>query len=104
MSVRGKLPGIVGIIGVHGLNDFRRLSSKIFLIHSALLIDNEGHHAGLPILRGPGNQSESQNHVLVHDELMLSAGRMSSLPRQNLKKIAMKWMWRVGCITALFFT
>lgn len=56
--------------------------------HETGMIDDECHHAGIPIFRGPGDQAETADQIAVDEVINRSAGCVRTLCRENFVVIA----------------
>ena len=83
--------------------DARRVRAEIFLIDDAVLIDDEGHDAGIAIGGRIGDQRKAARHMAIDDIILSAAGRVLSLLGQNVEIVAVigprLWMRRTGPIT-----
>jgi len=72
-------PGTVWIKLGHCGCSFRRGLPQIFLQQHAILIDDEGHHSRIPVLRRISNESESADHFFTDHVALRSAGCVTTL-------------------------
>src|SRR6185436_19085500 len=72
-------PRRVGIVCRHRFGDLRRILPEVLLINAALLVDDEGHHAGLAVFGGPGHQREATDHVSIDYVIIFAARRVIAL-------------------------
>src|SRR5262245_59107624 len=77
--VCGHAPRWIGIVLAHLLDDLGRLLSQVLLIHAALLIDDESHHAGVAVFRRPRDEPETANHVSINHVIVLPTRRRFAL-------------------------
>src|SRR5271157_3391693 len=61
------LPGLVGVVGLHLFGQVGGLRPQVFLVYGTVLIDDEGHHSGVAVLRRIGNEGEAASHFPIHD-------------------------------------
>src|SRR5436190_1585631 len=87
----GNAPGAVGIVFLHRSGNLVSLRSKIFLVHASLLVYDKCHHPGHVVLRRPGYQRETANHIAIDDVIVCPTGGVFTLSRKNAEIIAMKW-------------
>src|SRR5436190_10772345 len=83
------LPGFVGI----ELRDLLRCrlgrGPEILLIHDAVVVHDERHHARIAVGRGPRNQPEAADHLSLRDVLVCAAFGVRPLPLQDAVLVAM---------------
>src|SRR5271157_5029617 len=61
------LPGLVGVVGLLLFGQVGGLRPQVFLVYGTVLIDDEGHHSGVAVLRGIGHEGEAASHFPIHD-------------------------------------
>src|SRR5579871_308067 len=89
------LPGFIGIIELHVLEDCKRLGAQVFLKDDSGLVDDEGLDARDPILcRGRG-ESETANHCAFHDKVHFAHRRGWPLSFQDFEEVSMVWLTSV---------
>lgn len=55
------------------------IGTQVLLISLTILIDDKGHHSGVPIAGRIGNQRESSGHLAIDDIASSAARRIGSL-------------------------
>ena len=60
------------------------LLAEILLIHYSILVNDEGHHAGRPVFRRIGHESETLGHFAVYDVTFRAAWAIFPLTRQDV--------------------
>src|SRR5215467_13552218 len=80
---RDFLPARVRVEELHLLRQRRRVRAEVLLIDDAVVVHDEGHHAGGAVLRGEGDHAEAADHVPVGHVVRGAAGRIRPLPGQN---------------------
>src|SRR3989442_3061741 len=80
-------PGAIRVELLHSLGEGARLRSEILLVDDAIVIDEEGHHAGGAVLRGEGHQRKPPDHAAAHDVIVLAAGGIGALSGENAVEI-----------------
>src|SRR5262245_55278439 len=63
VRVRDAPPRAIRIEGRHAGRDGGRARSEILLVDHALVIDDEGHHAGIAVLCRIGDERETADHL-----------------------------------------
>jgi hypothetical protein len=77
-------PAVVGVVLFHGRGRFRRLRTKIFLIHNAGLVHDESHDAGIAVFSRVGHKCEAANELAVNHVIATRATfRRGSLFGEN---------------------
>src|SRR3954447_3691854 len=89
-SLSGGGPVGVGIVGVHVGDDGLGIGAKIPLIGFALLVDDEGHDAGVAVFRGPGDEGKAANHVAIDDVAIRPAGSVRALLGEDLEQVSVE--------------
>jgi hypothetical protein len=79
---------MVGIERAHALPNGTR--AEILLVDGSVVIDKEGHYAGVAVFSGIGNEREAADHVAAHNVVDGAAGRARPLRGKNLIIIAVK--------------
>src|SRR4051795_7563447 len=87
-SVGGRLPGRTGVVGGGGAGALGGLGAEVGLEHRAVRADQERHHAGVAVGRGPGEQREAGHHVAVDHVAVGAARRVRPLPGQDAEVVA----------------
>ena len=82
------LPCTVGIKRRHRFSEFRSIRPEIFLEHRTVMIDDEGHHTGIAVLRGISDEREAADHFAAHDVIDCATGRGRPLLGQDLVVVA----------------
>src|SRR4029453_13945425 len=59
VGLRDSLPRRIGVVACHRLGDALGLDSQIPLIDDAIAIDDERHHTGDVVLRGPWDERKA---------------------------------------------
>ena len=54
----------------------------------AVLVDDEGHHAGIAVVGRVGDEAEAADHLAAHDVVIGATGSRRSLARQDLVAVA----------------
>src|SRR5690349_20444871 len=73
-------PARIRVVLGHLRDDGVGLVAEVLLVDDALLVDDEGHHAGHRPLRRPGDEREAGYHVAIDDVLVVTAWRVRALP------------------------
>src|ERR1700761_2751743 len=87
------LPVVARVIVRHGQSQRARRLAEIFLIDGAVLADEEGHDARIPVFRGIGQNGKTARHVSVHDVIHRAAFRLISLAGEYAVVIAIEGLW-----------
>src|SRR5215470_10358333 len=85
---RDFLPARVRVEELHLLRQRRRVGAEVLLIDDAVVVHDEGHHAGGAVLRGEGDHAEAADHVPVGHIVRGAAGRIRPLPGQDTVVVA----------------
>src|SRR5215471_17319253 len=80
---RDFLPARVRVEELHLLRQRRRVGPKVLLIDDAVVVHDEGHHAGGAVLRGEGDHAEAPDHVPVGHVVRGAAWRIRPLAGQD---------------------
>jgi hypothetical protein len=94
--VFGLRPGVVGVEGADRVGDGFGFWAEVFLIDLALLVDKEGHDAGIAPFGGPGDEGEAGDHVAVDDVVVFAAGGVLALAREDFEVVTVERCGRVG--------
>src|SRR5262245_6751952 len=62
--------------------------TEILFVDVTVIVDDEGHDAGVAILGGKGDEAEAANHVAAHDVVHRAAGRVRTLAGQDPEVVA----------------
>src|ERR1019366_9983530 len=60
-------PARIEVVFLHGLSENSGVPAKVFAIHHSILAHDECHHAGRPVFRRIGHESETLGHFAVYD-------------------------------------
>src|SRR5215468_3786383 len=85
---RDFLPARVRVEELHLLRQRRRVGAEVLLIDDAVVVHDEGHHAGGAVLRGEGDHAEAADHVPVGHVVRGAAGRIRPLTGQDTVVVA----------------
>src|SRR4029453_6388107 len=81
-------PGMVRIERSHARTDPLGPWTEILFVDVAVIVDDEGHDAGVAILGGKGDEAEATNHVAAHDVVHRAARRILALAGQDPEVVA----------------
>src|SRR5271157_1090124 len=84
------LPGLVGVVGLHLFGEVGGLRPQVFLVYGTVLIDDEGHHSGVAVLRRVGNEGEAASHFPIHDVALGAAFCVSALRGKHTVVVAVE--------------
>ena len=88
LSRLARLPAAVRVVRYDLTCDACRVTAEIFLIDNAVLVDDEGHDAGIAIGGRIGDHREAARHTIVEDVIPGAAGRIRPLLGQNPEIVA----------------
>src|SRR5215467_12671846 len=74
----------------HCVGDFSGVLPQIFLISNSVLINDEGHDAGIAVYGRIGNKGKSPEHLPIREVIFCAALRMPTLPVQDAEIVAVK--------------
>src|SRR5271169_5559397 len=86
----GRSPGLVGIVFGYGATKLFRVLPKVFLVHHTVLVDDEGHDAGIAILGGIGHEGEAADQFTVHQVVARAAFGRGSLCGEHAVIVAVE--------------
>ena len=69
---------------------FRCGLAQILLQQQAILVDKECHHPGIAVFSWIGDEGESTSHLPIDNVVLRAAWRVTTLPRQHVKVIAVE--------------
>src|SRR5262245_21481905 len=95
------LPGLVGVEHFHGAGDGGGVRAQVLLVDDALVIDDEGHHAGHAVLRGERDEREAPDHTAVSSIVVRAVARAWALAGEDAIEIAVVRHRRVTSPVAL---
>src|SRR5271157_1625807 len=84
------LPGLVGVVGLHLFGQVGGLRSQVFLVHGPVRADDEGHHSGVAVLRGIGNEGEAASHLPIDDVALGATFCVSALRGKHTVVVAVE--------------
>ena len=80
---------VVRVEGVNALDRLLRVLAEVLLVDDPLLVDQEGHHARVAVLRRPGEHREAARHPALRVDVVLrAAGRVLALRGQQAEEVA----------------
>src|SRR4029077_1870370 len=83
-SLFDRRPRLVWIKFGHRLSNGRSFCPKIFLIDNAVMVYDESHDSGRPVLRRISNHSETAHHFASHEIIVSAAWSVFALPGEQL--------------------
>src|SRR5262249_27257804 len=84
-------PGMIGIEGGHLRGDAGCAIAKVPFVDVAIIVDDEGHDAGVAVFRRIGDGGKATDHVAVDDVIHGPTWRGRALAQQDLEAIAVEW-------------
>src|SRR5256886_4289807 len=87
----GLRPAGVRVERLHGQAEGARVRPEVLLVHDAVVVDDETHHAGDAVLRGEGDQCEARDHVTTRDVVVFAVRRSGPLGGQDPVEIPVEW-------------
>jgi hypothetical protein len=75
------LPTGIGVVFLHSFGENISLLAEVLLIHYSILVNDECHHAGRPVFRRIGQESETLRHFAVYDVTFRAAWAIFPLTR-----------------------
>src|SRR5262249_5172349 len=92
-------PVMVGVELAHSRGDAASPRTQIPFIHITIVVDDEGHDAGIAVFGRVRDEPETTDHVAANDVVDGTAGRVWSLTGQHLEVIAVKGLAGADPIT-----
>src|SRR6267142_4412208 len=83
-------PGAIRVELPHGQRGGAGAWPEVLLVHDAVVIDDEGHHAGHAVLGGERDEREARDHLATRDVVVLAARGIGPLRRQDAVEIAVE--------------
>src|SRR6185369_4138793 len=77
------LPALVRLEPADLLRRGGRFRAEILFVHAALVVDEEGHHAGVAVGRRPCDETETSDHSLLHQVVVGATWGARPLPFED---------------------